>query len=205
METLSAFEKDSLGELLNIAMGTAASKLSEISNNEVEMSIPDVKLMTHAEYRNAIEQEKQGTLVRVSESFDGVISGEAVLLFQAGKSMDLVRAIIGDISYAEDFSELEEEVLTEIGNILLNSCVGTFSNILQKEFHTEIPEFNKGSIADIFPELYEEDAENHYILLAQVAFSSELKELEGELAVTLTLPALRTLIKELHLAFNIAV
>lgn len=208
MKELTAFEKDSLGELLNIAMGMAASSLSEISGNEVEMTIPDVELVPWSEYKKSMGEDIDDNLISVSEAFSGGFSGEAVLIFFIDKSMDLVRSIIGDLDYKGEFADMEEEVLTEIGNILLNSCIAAFSSTLMKEFQTELPKFNKGPLEDLLPGVsdgHDLNGGEKFILLAQIGFSVQKKEIKGHLALTLTLSAVRSLISELNTACSIAV
>ncbi|HIF52080.1 MAG TPA: hypothetical protein EYQ42_11245 [Thiotrichaceae bacterium] len=205
MGQLNEFEKDSIGELLNIAMGMAASQLSEIAGNEVDMTVPSVDLITCSEYKKILGNYARDNLIGVSEEFSGGFSGEAALIFFLDKSMDLVRSMLGNLDYEDHFTDMEEEVLTEIGNILLNSCIAAFSNVLKKELHTELPQFNKGSLENILPSLDDGNDEETYILLAKIGFSVQQQEISSHLALTLTLYALRSLINELNLAFNIAV
>lgn len=202
MKELTLYEKDALGELLNIAMGMAASKLSEISGNEVEMTIPDVELVPWSQYKKTMGEDIDDNLISVSEGFTGGFSGEAVLIFFIDKSIDLVRSIVGDLDYKDEFTDMEEEVLTEIGNILLNSCIAAFSSTLMKEFQTELPKFNKGPLEKLLPGINTNDinADEKLILLAQIGFSVQKKEIKGHLALTLTLSAVRSLINELNMA-----
>jgi len=211
-EELTPYEKDVLGELLNIAMGVAASKLSEISGSEVEMSIPDVELNPWRKYKKQMEENIENNFISVSESFSGHVSGsfsgEAVLIFFVGKSKELVRSIIGDLDYEDEFADMEEEVFTEIGNILLNSCIAVFSEALNKEFHTDLPQFNRGTLEALLPSINDiKEAENKekYILLAQIGFSVHQKEIKGHLALILTLNTVHSLINELNQACSIAV
>lgn len=208
MKDLTPFEKDALGELLNIAMGMTASSLSEISGNEVSMTIPNVELVPWSKYKETMGDNTDDNLISVSEAFSGGFSGEAVLIFFVDKSMDLVRSMIGDLDYKDEFTDMEEEVLTEIGNILLNSCIAAFSNTLMKEFQTELPKFNRGPLEKLLPGINSDNDANSnekFILLAQIGFSVQDKEIKGQLALILTLSAVRSLIDELNMACSIAI
>ena len=213
MEKLDDFQRDSLGELINMGMGLAASKLSQLTDAEVTMSVPHVDLVTVKQYLETIAtQEDDESLVSVSESFTGGFTGDAVLIFYFNKSMNLVQSLMPSIEGMEeledavdDFGELEEEVLTEVGNILINSCISTFANVLKKEFHTDIPRFNKGTADQILKIPAGTDENEYLILLAEVDFSVQSKSISGHVALTLTLPVLRTLLNDLYKVFGIAV
>lgn len=201
MQQLTPNEKDSPGELLNIAMGLAASSLSKISGNEVDMTIPSVELITLNNYKESLGKSAEEQLISISESF----SGEAALIFFVDESMDLVRTILGDLDFDGDFTDMEEEVFTEIGNILLNSCISVFSSTLLKEFHTGLPRFNKGSLEKLLPNIADIDDNEKIILLAQIGFSIQKKQIKGQLTLTLSLPAVRSLLHELNVLCGIAV
>lgn len=203
MNKLDSFEKDALGELINIAMGSAAEKLSELSGNEVHMSVPSVELVTVEKYKKVMRDGDSENLISVSEKFTGGFSGNAGLIFYFNKSINLIKSLMPDIVHEDEFTDLEEEVLTEVGNILLNSCISTFANILKKEFHTDIPRFNKGTVEDILNIQHGVDSTNYYILLAEVEFFVQSKEISGHVGLTLTLPVLRSLLDELYLASGI--
>ncbi len=50
----------------------------------------------------------------------------------------------------EDIIELEQEALAETGNIILNSCLATIANMLQRSLRMSLPEILRGSGADFF-------------------------------------------------------
>ncbi len=205
MEQLDDFDIDSLNELINMAMGSAAAKLHELSGNEVKMSVPNVKLISLDEYKENLERDSD-ELISVTESFGGDFNGNAVLLFHFNKSRNLIRGLIPDFNEDDSFTNLEEEVITEIGNILLNSCISTFANVLKREFTTSIPKFNKGStnhIMGILSDNLESGEDELKIILAEVEFYVEAKEVSGHMALTVSLPVLKTLLNELYAAVNI--
>ena len=45
------------------------------------------------------------------------------------------------------------EVLTEVGNILLNACLGTFGNLLQVQVSFSVPHLNLDTLHDVLESL----------------------------------------------------
>lgn len=93
-----------------------------------------LELLSLEEATNAFEERLPNLLTGVSQSFSGFFAGKAALLFPESRSLDLVNVMLGeggDLDVEVD-AELEEEALSELGNILLNNCLSTISNILNK-------------------------------------------------------------------------
>ena len=66
------------------------------------------------------------------------------------ESLELVRAITGGDLPLEDIIELEQEALAETGNILLNSCLATIANMLQRSLRMSLPEVLRGDAKTFF-------------------------------------------------------
>ena len=209
MEKLSEFEKDSLGELINIAMGKAADNLNQLTGGCVTLSVPNVVLLSIEEYKEKVLEAQKGNnskdLISVSEKFSGNFSGNAVLIFHFENSLNLVRSLLQDFDGmdSDDFSDMEEEVLTEVGNILLNCCVATFANASNTQLETSIPKFNKGSVDYIVDKQIEFNEESQLILFAEIGFSVESQEISGHMVLTLTLPILRSILEDFYAANGI--
>ena len=133
MTELSELQKDALGELLNIGMGRASASLSEMVGEEVELSVPKVDTLSRDEAIIRINSLVGNKVTAIKESFKGAFWGDALLLFPENHSLELVRALIKDDTLpAEMISEMEQEALTEVGNIILNACLGSLANIFQE-------------------------------------------------------------------------
>ena len=57
--------------------------------------------------------------------------GNAILLFPKSNSLQLVRTLLKDQVPLDNLTELEQEALLEVGNVMLNACFGTVTNLLQ--------------------------------------------------------------------------
>ena len=83
-------------------------------------------------------------LVAVHQAFEGDISGRALLIFPETNSLELVRAVTGGDLPLEDIIELEQEALAETGNVILNGCLATIANMLQRNLKMSLPEMVRG-------------------------------------------------------------
>src|ERR1700760_1639448 len=92
---LSPLELDALTELVNIGVSRAAGSLREMVGEEVLLSVPRIELVGRARAIQILCESEARKLVAVHQTFEGDITGRALLIFPETKSLELVRAITG--------------------------------------------------------------------------------------------------------------
>ena len=145
MIQLNDIQCDAAGELMNIAIGRAGAALNELVDQEIELSVPEVEFVRRADAGRLIDERADGRASAFTQEFSGPFSGEAVLIFPEAKSLELVRTIIGEAVPLESMTELEQDALTEVGNIVLNATLGTLADLLQLRLTSSLPTFVRGS------------------------------------------------------------
>ena len=193
MKQLDALQKDAITEIFNISMGRAADTLSRMVNEPVELSVPEITVSRRAEAAGKFGQETQQLVCAVVQRFDGPFSADAVLMFPESKSLELVRLFIGEEMPLDQMTDMEQDAMGEIGNIILNSCVGAMANLFHAEFTGGLPRVKNGSIADILeiseaaqgPGLSDDDL----VLILFIEFAIEQRAIAGYVAFMLDLPS----------------
>jgi chemotaxis protein CheC len=79
----------------------------------------------------------------------------------------------------EDLTEMEQEAMTEIGNVILNSCLCSMADMFGKEMQGDIPEFIHGSIEQVFSEEGDISNTEAIVLLLNMDFSVDKKNIQG--------------------------
>ncbi len=140
---LSVLQHDALVEIFNIGVGQAASALSEIVGDEVTMSVPTIRFLDRASagalLAGGMRAGDNARVCGVRQLYDGGFRTEAIVMFAEDKSLDIVRLMVGDAVPFEELTEMEQEAMGEIGNIVLNSCVGTLANLFEQELRGSLP------------------------------------------------------------------
>jgi len=156
MVELTELEHDALVEIFNIGVGQAAAAMSGIVNEEVTMSVPSITFLSRSQAAHLLEEAHRNNnggegerICGVSQHYEGAFSTEALLMFPEDKSLEIVRLMVGEAVPLAELSEMEQEAMSEIGNIILNSCVGTLANIFEQELHGSLPVYHVGSSDDI--------------------------------------------------------
>ena len=189
---LSELELDALTELVNLGVSNAASSLRELVREEILLSVPKVVVVTRKEAIAALGERDSRPLVAVHQDFDGDLRGRALLIFPEAKSMELVRAIVGNELSLEDIMELEQEALAETGNILLNACLATMANTLQRTLRISLPEVVHGQGTEFF-DLTQSPSLGDSVIFIYINFSVRTRDIQGYIAMLLDLPSLATL------------
>ncbi|ART81278.1 hypothetical protein CBP31_00395 [Oceanisphaera profunda] len=197
---LSADEHDVVVELMNIGIGRAASALSQMVQDEVLLSVPELQFLLPEDASDRFCSFMPGVLAGVMQDFNGFMAGRAALLFPEDRSLELVRAILGEDMSAEEISELEQETLAELGNILLNNCLATLANLLNQQIHTELPQVFNVDTPHLLSRLIPADEADNtsFIMLVQIEFSLRERDLQGYLAFLIDVQSAGVFVKAIQ-------
>ena len=129
-------------------------------------------------------------LVAVRQDFTGAFSGRALLIFPERGSLELMRAILGRQLAAHDILDLEDETLTETGNVILNSWLATLANILKKSLKMSLPVVIRRDQHHIFESAGPRES---CILFLHIKFEISHHEVQGYVAIMMDLPSVEQL------------
>lgn len=189
---LNDLEIDALTELVNLGVSQAAKNLAEMVREEVVLTVPMVRLIGRDEAIRTLGEREAKTLVAVHQVFRGDISGRAFLIFPEAKSLELVRAVIGGDLSVEEIIEMEQEALAETGNVLLNGCLATIANQLQRRLDISLPEILHGESTEFF-NLKPPPVTGDRVMLIYIDFSVRRRALQGYIAMMLDIGSFATL------------
>jgi len=198
MFNLSELENDALVEIFNIGVGQAAASMSAIVHEEVTMSVPAISFMHRAAAamllgRGDHENER---ICGVSQHYEGAFETEAILMFPEDKSLEIVRLMVGEAVPLQELTEMEQEAMCEIGNIILNSCVGTLANIFQHELQGSLPVYHVGTSDEILTA--SGSLSDTVVLMLHIDFILEKHQIHGYVAFILDISALHDLKEQIN-------
>ena len=148
--TLSDIEKDAVGEIANMCMGSAATALSTILGRTVAITTPEV---TNSSWKSICEGvEPRYVCVKVAYS-EGIV-GSNVLLLDEKDALNIANIMIGMDS--TELTELELSAMGEITNQMIGASTTTLSNILNEMVDISPPEINIINSENV-DEVFDED------------------------------------------------
>lgn len=145
-EILTDIEKDTLGEIGNISMGTAATTLSKLLNRKVNITTPNVSITTTEE----LAEEYTIPFVAIDVSYKEGLQGSNILILNT----DDVK-IITDIMMGKEIFDLEREI-TELDlsavSEAMNQMMGSACTSLSEMFSRKIDIWPPKSMVITFQE-----------------------------------------------------
>jgi chemotaxis protein CheC len=191
MFQLTDIQHDALVEIFNIGVGQAASAMSQIVNEEVKMSVPLITFQSRADVAKMLGSAEQRRICAITQFYEGTFNTEAILMFPEEKSLEIVRLMVGDTITMDELTEMEQEAMSEIGNIILNSCMGALADVAGKELHGSLPVYHVGTGDEIL-----QTSGNPWdglVLTLKIDFFIERHQINGYVAFLLDLSALADL------------
>jgi chemotaxis protein CheC len=161
-------------------------------NEQVHLSEPSIKRVSRLEAMALTVQRDSSTLVAVHQVFEGDITGRGPLIFPQAKSLELVRAVIGGDASLEEIIELEQEALAETGNIILNGCIATIANLLERSPKMSLPEILYGERPELI-ELTPAPEGGEMVICLPVDFLIRQRNISGYLVMLMDMSLLTAL------------
>ena len=196
--TVNRVDHDALTELFNIGLHKAAASLSELTGQRIIVDLPRLWVCpieeTHVRLRELIE----GELATVHQVFMGSVSGDAVLVLEYENASRLAALLTqGDVAMDGRLDQSAREVLVEVGNVILSSCLSAFGDMLQVAVSFSVPRIHVESLEGLLRSLRVESDEMHYTLLAATRFRLSEGEVGGYLMIAVGLSSLDLITKAL--------
>jgi chemotaxis protein CheC len=189
---LNPDQMDALTELVNIGVGRGASVLNTMLSSHISLVSPSLRIIAAANLAQEMRAFSEEQLAVVRLGFKGSFAGSAELMFTASEAAKLITALTNEDPPTEDIDALRAGTLCEIGNVVLNSVMGSFSNILALRFSFAVPNYAEGNYRHLW--CLSDITKDSVILLARTHFRVEQFQTEGNINVFLQLPALDTLL-----------
>lgn len=200
--TDKSLELDILKELFNISVGKASGLLSEIIDRKIMLNVPEIKVVNIEDKEYSIEEnlpkKSDGIFMVSSISFDQELQGNASLIFSVEKMRTFIDLCLkndeAEEYYELNFSDIDFDVIKEIGNIVLNSVVGEVGNLLSLKLKYTLPEVKIYNGAEFFKDI---DSKYMHILILNITFLIDNTEIEGAIFVHLTINSFADIMKKI--------
>ena len=203
LHNLTLLEKDAITETFNIGICRAAASLSEMVSREVNLSVPKLTIVNLLEAQQNIASDHD-EVSGVQENFDGAIAGNALLIFPKKRCIELIRLLYPPDITDEMVVEIEQDSIMEIGNIILNSCIASLSEVINEEIINCVPKPFKGQLKDVVTNDENKIPEDEQLVL-QMHMTMSVKDLDvvGDISFIILLKSINRFRKKLAIHFGL--
>jgi len=192
---MNAIATDALTELINIAFGLTAAKLSEISGCRVRLDAPIVGIYPMDTLARELKTFVTGPMTSIHQVFGGPISGDAILFLNFEGAVKLSNLFVEEHLRTQHLDSSKGEILTEIGNMLLGACLGVFGNLLEVRVSFSIPMLHLESLEHFLTSLSIGGDELQHAVVIATSFHIREQGVDGRLVIVLGVSSLDRLIQ----------
>ncbi|MBT3184301.1 MAG: chemotaxis protein CheC [Nitrospina sp.] len=187
---------DALGELFNIGVGKGADMLNQMLGCQIRIRVPHIETLTLNELEKQAQEFGPKEVSTVNLSFEGSLSGNAMLAFPPQSAQNLVSALTGEEPGSPELDSVTMDTLSEVGNIIINSVMGSITNFVNQRLDYSVPHYAENAIHKLVGNHI--DDPEYSIILAKAHFSIENLEVDGEIILIFGVGSLEALLQAIE-------
>lgn len=137
-QELDSVQLDTLKEISNIGMGHAATALSQMIGQPVQLKVPNVTITEISkvpDYLGGAETMMVGITLQIL----GDARGSIMLLFPEESAHRLTSSLLGQQNKSLEMDEVTTSTLKEVGNILASAYLSALGNMMGKTLIPSVP------------------------------------------------------------------
>jgi chemotaxis protein CheC len=164
----------------------------------VQLEVPQVAICPIDELSRQLQPMVSGEIASVHQIFSGPVVGDALLVIDQRSAAILKELLTNEPALPLEIDASAREVLTEIGNILLNACLGTFGNLLHVQVSFSVPHLTLETLEGVVSSIAVGREGLRYALIVHAAFRLKNSSLTGYLVIVLSVASIERLIGALE-------
>ncbi len=196
---LNDIHQDAIKESMNIGIGKAASVLSNLIDHPIDIPLPRISFTKIETMRNLFDTHYQNWSSCVEMEFSGEFEGDSILIFNKQSAYRWTQIIsqaqFGSVE--EVVPEMEKDLLLEVGNIIINSCIGSISNLLDTVVNYQLPVFFTHVGSGLFDDLLERNRSLDFGIIINSNFVFAAEEISMDLVVTVQKSSIEYVLNQL--------
>lgn len=133
----SEMERDVIGEVMNISLGSSATSLSTLLGKRVEITVPKVSVINAGQFNFEGLEPAIGTEIRYVEGLDGI----NLMILKRLDAKAIIEILMGQTIPDEDFQmdEISTSAICEVMNQMMGSAATALADFLGKPVNISTP------------------------------------------------------------------
>lgn len=148
-DSLDATKLDALKEIGNIGSGNAATALSEMLEEPVDIGIPVVTILDYNQVVDSLGGS-ENVLISLMLTLDGDVNGMILFLLEHDFAHKLLNELTGsDFDKIEEIDDLSKSAILEVGNIMASSYVNAIASLTGLDISVSVPNISVDMVGSI--------------------------------------------------------
>jgi chemotaxis protein CheC len=172
-------EKPHVAMLQMTGQGLALAESVISSMNQLEVSLKIIAYgMIGIDFIQKLFDQNDPEVVTVSQRLQGDITGHALFMLSHENGMQLMRGLLKENARLRDLTEMEEEALLELGNIIINSCLASYLKLYKGKLSSDLPSLERDHYAQVMNE-YRSEISGDALFYTQIQIEFMDKSFQG--------------------------
>lgn len=137
-DELSDMHIDALREIGNIGSGNAASSLAMMLSDQIDISVPVVRILDYEQVMEELGGPEQ-MIVGLLLCLDGDVNGMIIFLLHQNFANTLLASLIGEADVGGTVDEMNYSALQEVANIMAASYVNAIADLTGFTINVSVP------------------------------------------------------------------
>jgi chemotaxis protein CheC len=163
----------------------------------VLLDVPQVAVHPVTHLNHSLGKLVDQRVASVHQVFSGPVAGDALLLLDPIAAATLTELLTDVPPLSDELDPSSREVFTEVGNIVLNACIGTFGNMLEVPVSFSVPDVDVTTVHTVVDRLLESGDAFRYALVITAGFRLRDSAVTGYVVIVLTVISLKRLLDAL--------
>jgi len=133
----SDMERDVIGEVMNISLGSSATSLSSLLGKRVEITVPKINVTTAGEFSYKQLEPAIGVEIKYIEG----LKGANIMIWKRADAKAIIEILLNQEIADEDFEmdEINTSAICEVMNQMMGSAATALSDFLKKTINISTP------------------------------------------------------------------
>ena len=147
-----------LCEMTQLALAESANMIARQSKSDIQFAVNSISVEPQQTIDQMFEQE-QAEMLAIRHKVNGDRPGVIVFMLSEPAAQLLLQQLLNGGSLLSELTEMDEEALSEVGNIIVNNCLNHYVQIFNESVATSLPELIHRQHGQLLLDLYDETAE----------------------------------------------
>jgi chemotaxis protein CheC len=165
-----------------------AQVLNSMLHADVQLQTPSTLVVDPAYLADRLRNAYTNRIAWVNMQYRGDLDGAVELVFGLEDASRLAAVISADLSPGDDSDATRTAVVSEVGNVVINSVVGTMSNALDLHLRFTVPEYSEGRADDILARVGR--ITHPRVILVETEFHVARLDIHGHMILYFSMPTL---------------
>jgi len=153
-------------DLTQQALSDSSRLISSLGQSEIKFKLDSISRLIKSDL-NTVFHENESNMVAVSQRLEGSNSGHILFMLPEPSALVLIKKLLNERNLLKEMTEMEEESLTEVGNIIINNCLRYFVKVFHESISGLIPTLSRGHYEKLVDTLIN-DASDKDIYLVKI-------------------------------------